>query len=168
MSKARLIITAVTLEGRSQADVARDYNVSKSWVSKLIKRYKQEGTKAFEARSRKPHHRRPHRSLPHSTTPAALYSHMPKATPQGSRENDTHNRVRRDRVDSSGSITLRVNSKLHHIGIGRTHARTHVLVLVQDLNVHIINATTGEVLRDLTIDTTRDYQPQNHKKLPNP
>ena len=55
MSKARLIITAVTLEGRSQAEVARDYNVSKSWVSKLIKRYKQEGAKAFEARSRKPH-----------------------------------------------------------------------------------------------------------------
>ena len=55
MSKARLIITSVILEGRSQADVARDYHVSKSWVSKLITRYNNEGSQAFEPRSRKPH-----------------------------------------------------------------------------------------------------------------
>ena len=55
MSKARLIITAVILEGRSQADVARYNNVSKSWVSKLITRYNNEGSQAFEPRSRKPH-----------------------------------------------------------------------------------------------------------------
>lgn len=42
MSKNRLIISAVIPEGRSQATVARDYNVSKSWVSKLINRYKEE------------------------------------------------------------------------------------------------------------------------------
>ena len=30
MSKARLIITAVVLEGRSQAQVARDYRVSQA------------------------------------------------------------------------------------------------------------------------------------------
>jgi hypothetical protein len=55
MSKARLIITSVILEGRSQADVARYNNVSKSWVSKLITRYNNEGSPAFEPRSRKPH-----------------------------------------------------------------------------------------------------------------
>ena len=54
MSKARLVITAVVLEGRSQADVARDYGVSKGWVSKLIARYRLEGDKAFEPRSRRP------------------------------------------------------------------------------------------------------------------
>ena len=113
-------------------------------------------------------HRRPHRSLPHHATPATLYARMPKATPRGSRDHDTHDRVRRDRVDSSGSITLRVNSKMHHIGIGRTHARTHVIILIQDHDVHVINATTGEVLRELTIDPTRDYQPQKQRKPPNP
>jgi hypothetical protein len=50
-----------------------------------------------------------------------------------------------------------VAGKLRHIGIGRTHARTHVLLLVQDLNVHVINAATGELLRELTIDLNRDY-----------
>ena len=54
MSKNRLIMTAVILEGRSQATVARDYNVSKSWVSKLINRYKQEGEAAFKPRSALP------------------------------------------------------------------------------------------------------------------
>ena len=49
--------------------------------------------------------------------------------------------------------------RLHHIGIGRTHARTRVLVLVDDLDIRIINATTGEILRALTLDPTRDYQP---------
>ena len=112
--------------------------------------------------------RRPHRSLPHHATPSALYSRLTKATPLGFRDHDTHNRVRRDRVDSSGSITLRVNSKLHHIGIGRTHARTHVIVLIQDLNVRVVHATTGEVLTELKVDPTRDYQPQKNRKIQNP
>jgi len=42
-------------EGRSQAEVARDYQVSKGWVSKLVARYRVEGDAAFEARSRRPH-----------------------------------------------------------------------------------------------------------------
>ena len=32
MSKARLVITAVILEGRTQAEVARTYGVSEGWV----------------------------------------------------------------------------------------------------------------------------------------
>ena len=97
MSKNRLIITAVVLEGRSQADVARDH--------------------------------------------------------------DAHYRVRHDRIDTTGKITLRHNSRLHHIGIGREHARTHVIVLVADLDIRIVNAATGELLRHLTLDPTRNYQP---------
>ena len=54
MSKARLIITAVIVEGRSQAEVARDYGVSEGWVSKLIARFNSEGVTAFEPRSRRP------------------------------------------------------------------------------------------------------------------
>jgi len=54
MSKARLVITAVIVEGRTQAEVAAEYGVSKSWVSKLITRYKAEGVAAFEPRSRRP------------------------------------------------------------------------------------------------------------------
>jgi transposase len=54
MSKARLIITAVILEGRSQREVARAYGVNQSWVSRLVARYRTEGETAFQARSRRP------------------------------------------------------------------------------------------------------------------
>jgi transposase len=36
VSKARVIVTAVILEGRSKADVARDYGVARSWVYTLV------------------------------------------------------------------------------------------------------------------------------------
>jgi transposase InsO family protein len=104
---------------------------------------------------------RPHRSLPHRATPATAYTARPKAAPSTDRHGDTHDRVRTDRVDESGSVTLRVNGRLHHIGIGRTHARTHVLLLVQDLAVRVVDAATGELLRELVIDPNRDYQPQD-------
>ena len=55
MSKARLVITAVLIEGRSQSQVARDYGVSQSWISRLIARYTLDGDAAFEPRSRRPH-----------------------------------------------------------------------------------------------------------------
>ena len=54
MSKARLVITAVITEGRSQGEVARAYGVSQGWVSRLVARYRAEGEAAFEPRSRRP------------------------------------------------------------------------------------------------------------------
>jgi transposase len=60
MSKARLLITAVVIEGRSKSEVARDYGVSRYWVQQLVKRYWAEGAAAFEPRSRRP------RSSPHA------------------------------------------------------------------------------------------------------
>jgi len=36
-----------------------------------------------------------------------------------------------------------------------------VFMLVQDLDVRIINAATGELILELTIDQTRDYHPRH-------
>src|SRR5258708_27312380 len=55
MSKARLVITAVAVEGRSQSAVAREYGVSQGWISRRVARYHREGEAAFEPRSRRPH-----------------------------------------------------------------------------------------------------------------
>ena len=55
MSMARLVITAVTIEGRSKSEVAREYGVSRVWVQKLIHRFEADGEAAFEPRSRRPH-----------------------------------------------------------------------------------------------------------------
>jgi transposase len=54
MPKARLVITAVVTENRSQGEVAPAYGVSQGWVSKPVTRYRAEGEAAFEARSRRP------------------------------------------------------------------------------------------------------------------
>ncbi|MBV8861097.1 MAG: IS481 family transposase [Mycobacterium sp.] len=109
-------------------------------------------------------HHRPHRSLPHQATPATAYTARPKAN--AANRADTHNRVRRDRIDQAGVITVRLAGRLHHIGVGRTYTGTRVLVLIQDLNIRIIHATTGELLRELTLDTTKDYQPTGAPKGP--
>jgi transposase InsO family protein len=103
---------------------------------------------------------RPHRSLPHRCTPATAYTATPKAAPHPTNRTDSHDRLRRDKIDKTGCVTLRIAGKLRHIGIGRPHAGTHVLLLVHDHDVRIINAATGEILRELTIDLTRDYQPR--------
>jgi transposase InsO family protein len=102
---------------------------------------------------------RPHRSLAHQATPAAVYRTLPKASPVIVSDGDPHRRLRHDIVDAGGTITLRVAGRLLHIGVGRTHARTHVSVLVQDLDVRVVDAATGELLRALTLDLSRDYQP---------
>ena len=104
--------------------------------------------------------RRPHRALDRRT-PAVAYTARPKATPTGtSSSTSSHQRVRRDRIDDTGAVTIRYHGRLHHIGIGRTHARTHVLLLIQDRHIRVINEATGELLRELVLDPTRDYQPR--------
>ena len=112
-------------------------------------------------------HHRPHSAHPRRATPATAYQSRPKATPSES-STDADLRVRRDRIDTSGSVTLRHDGRLHHIGIGRTYARTHVLLLVADLDIRIIDAATGELLRHLTLDPTKDYQPTGRSPGPPP
>lgn len=113
-------------------------------------------------------HRRPHRSLGR-TTPATKYTMLPKVGPHES-ESEGHYRIRHDIVGDTGTLTLRHAGTLHHIGIGRTHARTHIIMLIDNLDIRIVNPDTGELLRHLTLDPTRNYQPQDqkHKKTPKP
>jgi hypothetical protein len=54
MSKARLVITAVTVEKCPVSEVARAYGVARSWIYALLARYQAEGDAAFEPRSRRP------------------------------------------------------------------------------------------------------------------
>jgi transposase InsO family protein len=111
-------------------------------------------------------HERPHRSLPQRCTPADAYQQRPKAS-AGQRD-DVHDRVRHDVIDRAGRITLRVNGRLHHIGLGTTYRGTRVLVLVHGLDTRVVHATTGELIRKLTIDPTKDYQPLGLPPGPKP
>jgi transposase InsO family protein len=114
-------------------------------------------------------HRRPHRSLEHRSTPATAYTARPKATPESTdKTSQTHDRVRHDKISKAGTVTLRVAGRLRHIGVGRTYAGTYVILLVQDLDVRVVDAATGELRRDLTIDPRRDYQPTGRPPGPTP
>jgi len=55
VSKARLVITAVVVEGRPVREVAAAYGVARSWIYELLARYQAEGEAAFEPRCRRPH-----------------------------------------------------------------------------------------------------------------
>jgi hypothetical protein len=70
--------------------------------------------------------------------------------------------VRRDRIDKAGKVTLRYRSKLVHLGVGRRHSRTRVMLLVADRDVRVIN-DDGELLAEFTIDPTKTYQTQKRR-----
>jgi len=101
---------------------------------------------------------RPHRAIGRKT-PAEAFDARPKAVPSlGGFAVPGRFRLRRDKVDITGVVTLRHNSRLHHIGLGRKLVGTRVLILVDDLHVRVITED-GELLRDLILDPSRDYQP---------
>jgi len=68
-------------------------------------------------------------------------------------------RVRRDRIDKTGKITLRYRSKLLRLGIGRRYAGTRVLVLAAERDARVLN-DNGEPLAQFTINLTKTYQTQ--------
>ena len=108
---------------------------------------------------------RPHRALGRRT-PAEAFAARTKATPKNPPVlTEGHHRVRRDRIDKAGCVTLRYRSKLLHIGVGRVHAGVRVLLLVNDLDVRVITED-GELIRQLTIDPTKTYQPTGRPKGP--
>ncbi len=54
MSLARLVVTAIKVQGRPKAAVARDYRVSRRWVHELVRRFELQGEAGLEPRSRRP------------------------------------------------------------------------------------------------------------------
>lgn len=100
---------------------------------------------------------RPHRAL-HGLTPLQAYSARIKAKPAGRASASTHFRVRHDRVDQTGKVTLRYGSRLYKIGLGRAHKGRQIKLLVADREIRVIDAG-GQLIRELTLDPSRSYQP---------
>ncbi len=73
----------------------------------------------------------------------------------------THSRIRHDKIDRHGNLTLRCESKLLHIGIGARHKGLAVVMLVAGRDVRVVSAADGEILRHLTVDPSRDHQRQS-------
>jgi transposase InsO family protein len=99
---------------------------------------------------------RPHRAL-HGDTPLHAFHARLKAGPETATP-PAHYRVRHDRIDKHGRVTLRYLSRLHHIGIGAAYRGLPVHILVANKNVRVIRED-GSLIRELVLDPSRDYQP---------
>jgi transposase InsO family protein len=99
--------------------------------------------------------KRPHRAL-QRRTPGDAYRAIPKAVPAGSTAQD-HYRLRYDRLDPKGRMTLRRAGRMHHLGIGAKHARKRVLALADDRRITVIELATGEVLSIHQIQPNETY-----------
>jgi len=101
---------------------------------------------------------RPHRALGRKT-PRSVFMARTKARPAQPGIDVEGYRVRHDKVDQAGKVTLRYKSRLHHIGVGRPYRGERITLLVAGANVRILSAD-GKLIRALTIDPTRNYQGQ--------
>ncbi|OTA25317.1 hypothetical protein B9G54_07720 [Alloscardovia macacae] len=106
-------------------------------------------------------YRRPHQSLDNQI-PYNVYTATPKAEPQISM-NGSLWRVRVDKVDTFGKVTLRWQSELRHLGVGRAHAHTSVAILVNENHATVVNTQTGEILGEFTLDVNKNYHAKNPK-----
>ena len=107
-------------------------------------------------------HHRPHRALDGRTPLTAFHARL-KARPDGA-DPAGHYRVRHDRVDKGGRVTIRYLSRLRHIGLGRAYAGVPVRLLVANKHVRVIRED-GSLLRELVLDPGRDYQPQQPAQI---
>jgi len=101
---------------------------------------------------------RPHRGIGRKT-PASVYAAREKASPTGAVVKTDGRRLRFDKVDKTGSVTVRYRGHLHHIGIGAAYKGWRIAMLIDDRNIEIVSID-GSPLRRLVLDPTKDYQRQ--------
>ena len=106
---------------------------------------------------------RPHRAHHPRATPQTAYQALPKTAPAAATE---HFRIRHDTVDQFGKLTLRHGSRLHHLGIGRHHAGTPVLILIATQTVTVISKTGHQVLSSHDNDPDKNYWRNKQKPRP--
>ena len=106
---------------------------------------------------------RPHRAL-NRRTPGDAYRATPKAAPASNGHAPGHYRLRYDRLDPKGRMTLRRAGRMHHLGIGTAHARKRVLAFADDTQVTVADLTTGEVLSVHLIQPDKSYWRNQNKE----
>jgi transposase InsO family protein len=100
--------------------------------------------------------RRPHRAL-HRRTPGDAYRATPKALPASNGRQPGHYRLRYDRLDPKGRMTLRRAGRMHHLGVGAAHARKRVLAFADEHHITVADLTTGEILSTHQIEPNKTY-----------
>ncbi len=96
---------------------------------------------------------RPHRSIGRRT-PAQVWAAQPPAAPLRGGEEPTA-RVSAGRADADGKL---VASRRLSIGVGVEWAHHHLTLVRRGDHATVIATVTGEIVRELTIDSSRNYQ----------
>jgi transposase InsO family protein len=107
---------------------------------------------------------RPHRAL-NRRTPGEAYRATPKALPASNGHPPGHYRLRYDRLDTKGRMTLRRAGRMHHLGVGAAHARKRVLAFADEHHITVADLATGEVLSVHLIQPHKTYW-RNQNKQP--
>jgi len=100
--------------------------------------------------------RRPHRAL-NRRTPGETYRATPKAAPASNGHAPAHYRLRYDRLDTKGKMSIRRAGRMHHLGVGTTHARKRVLAFADNHHITVADLATGEVLSVHLIEPDKTY-----------
>lgn len=101
---------------------------------------------------------RPHQAR--GCPPMHAWRALDKATPTlAGQQLLAKTRVRHDRVDDTGCVTLRYRRTLHHISLGRRYRGRRVIILMADLDVRVIT-DDGELIRHFTLNPAKNYQPR--------
>ena len=100
--------------------------------------------------------RRPHRALG-QRTPLVAFNARLKARP-ALIETPTQFRVRLDKIDRSGRVTVRYLSVLRHIYVGRKYTGERIRLLIAGTELRVIREN-GQLLGEVTLDASRTYQP---------
>ena len=78
--------------------------------------------------------------------PRATPTALPRKPPPRATATARHYRLRYDRLDTKGKMTLRRAGRMHHLGVGTAHARKRVLAFADDHQITVADLITGEVL----------------------
>ena len=149
---------------QTQGKIERFHQTLKLWLSKQPAAATTAALQTQLDRFRRIYNeQRPHRALERST-PQQAYDATIKATPI-SAPLSAHYRVRMDVIDNSGKLTIRHAGILHHLGVGRGHAKQPVLILIDEHEATVTHRTTGEVLGTYLIKTDKNYW-RNQTKEP--
>jgi transposase InsO family protein len=142
---------------QTQGKVERFHQTLKRWLAKQDRPDDLAALQAFLDRFRAYYNDvRPHRAIGRRT-PAEVYAAREKAGPNRPALPAGHYRLRRDRLDKAGKVSVRYQSRLRHIGVGRAYAGARVLLLVAERDVRVLTEH-GELLGTCTIDPAKGYQ----------
>lgn len=141
---------------QTQGKIERFHQTQKRWLAQqpAARTVTELQTQLDQLRTNYNEHR-PHRALDRKT-PSQAYHATPKALPGKGQLPDRY-RLRYDRVDKDGHVSIRRAGRMHHLGIGRHHAGKRILAIADEITITVTGLDTSEILSEHTINPTRGY-----------